>query len=295
MKKVIGIILAVIVLTLGIYLLVKYLQSKKEPYGTFILPRLEWSRFVVKEIDPQKIALDFEMILDNPMPTGFKVDSFTYDFTIASEVLFTETYPKSIEFKGNDSSLVELPVTIYLKKLKRVLDSLDMSEADSADYGFRGYFYANVPLVEKRKFAYDHGFKAPLYKVPVTQIRDWKLEKLKFNESRIVFDLFIHNRNVFPYEFKNLEYKIDLGNEMVFEGAVKQEIIVEAQDSLTIALPVEVDNSELLSALWDYIRKGDDIDYKFWSRLQHISKNNTIRDSPLIIKAEGNLSELKEP
>ncbi|MGB0175711.1 MAG: LEA type 2 family protein [Owenweeksia sp.] len=294
MKKIIlGIILALIV-GLGIYLLVKYNQAQKDPYGTFLLPRLEWSQFVFKEISAEKTTMDFAMILDNPTPIGFKVDSFAYDVTISDYTVFRSTYANTIVFKGNDSNLILLPITMYNDTLTYILDSLDMAGVDSTDYGIKGYFYADVPIVQERRFEYDQTFRAPLYKIPTTVIKDWRIKKLSLKESQLVFDLEIQNENVFPYEFKNMEYKIDLGNEMVFEGTIHEEIIIGARSTATINMPVDVDNSELFSAIIEYLKKGDDISYNFWSRIELVGNSNTIRDSPMILKARGNLSEFKD-
>ncbi|MEQ9262977.1 MAG: LEA type 2 family protein [Owenweeksia sp.] len=294
MKRVILIVIMSVLLGTGAFLLVKYQEAEEEPYGTFLLPRLEWSRFVFKEISAEKTTMDFAMILDNPMLLGFRVDSFSYEVSISDYTVFKDTYPRSINFEGNDSSFIMLPVTMYNDTLTYVLDSLDMAGVDSANYGIKGHFYVNIPVVDERKFEYDQTFRAPLYKIPATVIKDWRIEKLRFKESQLVFDLEIQNENVFPYEFKHMDYKIDLGNEMVFEGAIYDEIRIGAKDTAIINMPVNIDNSELFSALMEYLKKGDDISYNFWSRIELVGESNSIRNSPMILKATGNLSEFKD-
>lgn len=294
MKKTILVILVLLLVGAGIYAWLQYRQSQEEPYGTFLVPRLEWSRFVFKEIGPDKTTLDFEMIIDNPMPVGFTIDSFTYEVSIADYAVFRSTYPKTIDFEGNDSNFIMLPITMYMDTLTYVLDSLKMSGTDSTMYGVKGYFYAEIPLLDERKFEYDQEVKAPLYKMPVTRIKDWHLKDLDLGETELVFDLEIQNYNVFPYEFKNIEYEIDLGNNMVFDGALMDKVMVGARDTSLISMPVHIDNSELLDAAWEYIKKGDDIRYDFWSRMEQVGKSNAIKDSPMILRARGRLSEVKD-
>lgn len=294
-KKATWIVIILIILALAIYGWLRYQKSQDEPYGTFLVPRLEYSAFVFKKIEPEVITMDMKMLIDNPTLLGFTVDSFTYDFYIADQMVFSSTYPEQITFEGGDSSYIMLPVTMYNDSLTWILDSLKKAGVENTEYQIKGDFYADVPILDERKFNYNQSFEAPLYKIPTTKIKEWKYRKLEEGEVQIDFVLTIVNFNVFPYEFKDLYYEINLGNDqMVFDGSIPGEVVIPKQDSADITLPVNIDLGELGGAAWNFLTEGTGLEYEFYSKLTLTSQSNTIKDSPMEMYAQGTLESLIE-
>ena len=296
MKKffiVLGVILLGLLVVVGINY-AKYLNSD-EVNKTFIAPRLEYNAFVFKEINPEYVTLEMIAALDNPMPIGFMIDSFSYTFYIEDHEVFTSTYAQSIDFDAGDISFIRVPVTLYNEPLTRILDSLKMNEADSATYRVKGNFYANFPIVKERQIQFDREIIAPAYKVPTTKIIDWDFETIKKGEAIVNFQVMIINFNVFPYNFKDLEYKIDLAEDkMVLEGDIPGSIDIGAQDTGYVTLPAKLDLSEFGGAVWEYIKKGDHIKYDFESTLYLASESKSINGSKVQILASGTLDEVKQ-
>ncbi len=292
-KKAIWIVIILLILALGFYGWNRYQKSQNEEYGTFFIPRLEYSAFVFKRIEPEVITMDMKMLIDNPTLFGFTVDSFTYDFYIADQMVFSSTYPEKIEFKGGDSSFIMLPVTMYNDSLTWVLDSLKKSGVENATYTVKGNFYADVPLLKERQFSYEQSFEAPLYKIPATKLKDWKYKKLENGDVTIDFILTIVNFNVFPYDFKDLSYEINLGNDkMVFDGAIMGDVNIPKEDSVDLVLPVNIDLDQLGGAAWNFIFKGRDLEYEFYSKLTITNESNTINDSPMELYSKGTLGTI---
>jgi LEA14-like dessication related protein len=295
MKRPVLLLLILVLLGGAIYFFTLYKQSKNEPYGTFIVPRLEYSAFVFKQIKPEYVTMDMKMLIDNPSPIGFKVDSFTYDFYIADFRVFSSTYPEEIDFNNLDSSYIMIPITMWNDTLTYVLDSLKKAGVENTTYSVKGHFYADIPVLKERKFKYNQSFEAPLYKIPATKLIDWDYDGLEKGDATINFTLRIVNFNVFPYEFKDIEYRVELGdNNRVFEGKKMGQIDIPKEDSVDLVLPVVVDLDELGGAFLEYIGKGDQLTYDFYSKLILTSKSNTIKDSPMELFSTGNLETIKE-
>ncbi len=295
MKRTILVIILLAILGGAIYFFTLYQKSKNEPQGTFLVPRLEYSAFIFKEIKPEYVTMDMEMLIDNPSPFGFKVDSFTYDFYIADYRVFSSTYPNTIDFDKLDSSYIMVPVTMYNDSLTFVLDSLKKAGVENTTYSVKGHFYADIPVLNERKFEYNQSFEGPLYKVPATKLRDWDFKGFDDGNATIDFTLEIINLNVFPYEFRDMEYRISLGGDNhVLSGNIAGEVRIPEEDSATIVLPVELDLDELGGAFIEYIGKGDDLTYNFYSKLILIAPGNTLDESPMELFSTGTLETIKE-
>lgn len=295
MKRTIGVVFLLVIIALGIYLFVRYQNSQKEEHGTFLLPRLEYSAFVVKQIDPGFVKMDMQMLIDNPSPIGFKLDSFSYNLYIADYRVFGSTYPDEIDFNNFDSSYIMLPVTMYNDSLTFILDSLKDAGVEETTYRVKGKFYTDVPVVDKQEFEYDQSFEAPVYKIPEGRLVDWEFTGIEDGKAGIDFTLLVINLNTFPYEFKDMEYRVTLGeNNRVFEGYKPGRIDIPEEDSATIVLPVQVNLSDLGGAFLEYIGKGDDLKYEFYSKMKLAAENNSIEDSPVEIFANGDLESIQE-
>lgn len=295
MKKIIWVVILLVLLALGIYFFTLYQKSKNEPNGTFLVPRLEYSAFVFKEIHPDYVTMDMKMLIDNPSPVGFKLDSFTYDLYIADYKVFSSTYPYPIDFEKLDSSFIMVPVTMHNDKLTYVLDSLKKSGVEKTTYSLRGDFYADVPILKERKFEYDQSFEAALYKIPATKLVDWEFRELKNGDATIDFRLKVINFNVFTYEFKDMEYEVTLGDKnRVLSGQKMGKVEIPKEDSAQIVLPVVLDLSELGGAFLEYLGAGEDLTYNFYSKLILTSPANTINESPMEMYSSGELKTIKE-
>ena len=75
MKKVIVIAVSALVICLLLFLFLEYRKAKENSTETFLLPRLEYSAFIVNEITPTKTQMDLQLLIDNPSILGFKSDS----------------------------------------------------------------------------------------------------------------------------------------------------------------------------------------------------------------------------
>lgn len=295
MKKVIWAIVILALLGGGIYYYLRYREIQKDPYETFIVPRLEYSSFVFKTIKPEYVTMDMNMLIDNPTLIGLAVDSFTYDFYIADYRVFNSTYPEAINLEAGDSSFITIPVTMYNDSLNFVLDSLKKAGVEDAEYRVKGNYYLDVPIFDERKFSYDRTFTAPLYKIPITTIADWDFKEFEDGNALLTFTLKVVNLNVFPYEFKDLSYRIILGeDEKVFTGNKPGQVNIGSEDTAYIELPVEVDIGQFGGALLEYLFKGDDLTYNFYSRLVVVSDGKPMKDSPMELYSVGTLGSIKE-
>ena len=290
---ILGVILLIIAAVIGFNYL-KF-QNSDEPDKTFIAPRLEYNAFVFKTIRSDYVTMDMVADLDNPMPIGFSIDSLYYEFYIEDALVFKSTYKNPVDFDAGDTSRVVIPITMYNDPLNRVLDSLKITDADSATYRVKGNFYADFPIINDKKITYDREIKAPAYKIPLTKVVDWDFQEIKKGDIIVNFRLMIVNFNVFPYNFRDLTYEIDLADEkMVLEGEVPGNIDIGAMDTAYITLPAKLDLGQFAGAAWEFIKKGDHITYDFHSKLYITSESNTIDDSPTELFAQGTLDELRE-
>jgi hypothetical protein len=97
MKK--GWIIALVLLLIGgIGAYVWYSRLKNEaaseggPYDNTLKPRLELSRMDITDISEDAIYMTMYMLIDNPLPVGFKAHQLNYTVYVANTPVIEDSY-----------------------------------------------------------------------------------------------------------------------------------------------------------------------------------------------------------
>ncbi len=139
MKK--GWLIVLIVLLIGgigAYIWFRNVKEKRTaeggPHDDTLKPRLEMTRMAITDIGEDTIRMNLYMLIDNPLPVGFKSPSMDYTFYIANTPVMVDAYKKPVEVKSGDSTLIVLPAKLVYKTLAKVLQTLDRKDIDSTNY-----------------------------------------------------------------------------------------------------------------------------------------------------------------
>jgi LEA14-like dessication related protein len=294
MKKGLIVFIIIILILSGIVLYIVLpglLQKKKDPFATVIKPRIEAMNILIKELDKEKTTMDMKLLVDNPSPIGISLDSLSYQFYIGDTEVMESSYPKGIKMKGNDSTWITLPVTVFNKKLVKKLKGLEEKKIDSVEYRMKSKVYANIPFKDG-PLNLDYAIKAPAFVIPKMKVKGLEIKKFGLKESKAIFKTEIENPNPIPFEFKNTSYKVKIDKDKLLEGKIDTAVIIPRYSKKILDFPVEVSLSEAGEAVFRLLVKPSDTDYYFSFKTKLISKSNMLRDSKLFLEDEGKLKDL---
>ncbi len=292
MKKIILSILAILLLALIAFIAVDlYHYSKdKSPYRTLFVPRLEAGVFEITDIELDRTKLRSKMLIKSPLPFNLAADSLQYKIYISGVEVIKSSYAKSLNIRKWDSTWLDLPVTVYNEKLFAALDNADKQGKDSVVYRIQTTFYTHLPF--KKNFDIDVDKLLPLIYIPTATLEKIDYDSLSLKGITLYIRMMVGNKNKFPLQFKDLKYKFALADYPWISGAKWGTIDIKAQDSTELALPVRISFTDAFKSLGPLIRKGGKTDYKFGLDLKLVSDNNAMRDSKIVLKNAGTVTEI---
>lgn len=301
MKK--GVIIALAIALIGAAgALVWYLRLKNErastgkPYDNTLSPRLELSRFDITDIDEEAINLNMYLLIDNPLPVGFKAHQVDYTVYIANTPIVVDSYKKPIEVRSGDSTVVALPAKLLSKKLNSVLDSLYAKHVDTTTYTLRTTFALDLPILGKETFAVTSSKRAPTYYVPTFKVTDIDFGPLNLKSQDIAARVAITNRNKFPYNIVDTHYSVTINGKQIAEGDQPEPILVKADATTPVVFPVTGKPGKTLSVLPKMLFDKKDTPYEVAFRCKIIDKkgNLAFKNSKVVTTIRGTLDDFKK-
>lgn len=295
MKKkhiVLIVILALIFVPLIVFIAVDlyHYSQDKSPYRTLIIPRLEAGVFEVTDLELDRTKLNSKMLIKSPLPFNLAADSLQYQIYISGKEVIKSTYAKGINIRRWDSTWINLPVTVYNEKLFAALDDADKLGKDSVVYRIKTTFYTHLPF--KQKFEIDVDKLLPLIYIPTVQLAKIDYDSLSLKGITLIINMKIGNRNKVDLQFKDLKFKFQLADYPWVYGAKWGEVNIKAQDTTALVLPVRISFTDAFKSLGPLIRKGGKTDYKIGMDLKLVSDLNAMKNSKVVFKNEGTVSEI---
>ncbi|HYG39325.1 MAG TPA: LEA type 2 family protein [Cytophagales bacterium] len=269
-----------------------YKEQKKDPYTTFIKPRVELANFQIKTMTRQKTEMNMNMLIDNPSPIGFKINNLKYKIYIVDTEVMKSTYSKAIKLEGNDSSLISLPVTVYNEKLIRKLEELENKNLDSVNYKIKGQFFTNIPFLKGEPIDFEMEKRLPLYKIPKAKFEKLKIEKLGLNNTKVIIQTKIENPNVFPFKFKETIFKVNIDKDELMKGNIDTVVNIPAKGKVDLNLPAEISIKEVGETAFEMLLKPGDVDYSFYLETKLVSEDNSLKNSLITMEGQGKLQDL---
>lgn len=283
----------VLILAGALYLFINFQRSGKDVKEQ-VVPQLQLAQMQVTNLTADRAEIQMNMIIDNPTPVGLDIDSLYYTIYIEDNEVVKTTYPDPLHIEGSGNTTVSLPLTIYYDKLQSVLKKLEEEGKDSVVYKINAILHTDLALIPKDKFDLEVEKKMPLIRAPEIKVTDIRIDKLDFSGAVVQVEAFVVNENVYPLGFENMDYSFQIDDNETMEGHKSETVKVEAKDSTTIAIPVEVNFKEMGKGLIDLIKEGGDLQYTFNLRAKLVSDAHFLKEGEMTLNATGKLNELAD-
>ena len=301
MKK--GWIIALALLLIGIagaYIWYTRLKSNAEAegstYDNTLKPRLEMSTLEITDIDDDRIKMNVKLLIDNPLPVGFKASQLTYTILMANTPIINNTYEKPIEIKSGDSTEVILPMTVLNKKLMQVLKTLDRKDIDSTTYTVRSHFDLDIPILGERTFSPTITRRLPTFYLPKIKIEDLDFGKLGLKRTDVAAKVAVTNQNKFPFTFTDTHYTVSIDGKEIAEGHQPEPILIKKQATTPVVFPVTVKPGQTLGLLPKMLFDKKDTPFLVTLRCKLIDKNGNMafKNSKMHTVIRGTLADFKK-
>ena len=270
--------------------------AEGRPHDDTLKPRLEMGNMTITDIDDNKIDMTVRLLIDNPLPVGFRAKRLNYTVLMANTPVVEDSYEKAIEIKSGDSTYVTLPMKVLINKLATVLKTLDKKDIDSTTYTVRSTFDLDVPILGERTFKTTITKRLPTFYLPEIKIENIDLGKIGLKRTDVATKVSIRNKNKFPFNFTDTHYSVTIDGKQIAEGDQREPILIKAQATTPVVFPVTMKPGQLLSLLPDALFNKETTPYVVNFRAKLIDKkgSNMFSNSELNTQVKGTLADFKK-
>ena len=266
------------------------------PNDGTLKPRLEMSNVNITNIDDDKIDMTVKMLIDNPLPVGFKAKRLNYTVLMANTPIVEDSYEKAINIESGDSTYVTLPMKLLIQKLGTVLKTLDKKDIDSTTYTVRSTFDLDVPILGERTFKTTINKRLPTIYLPEIKIDDIDFGKVGLKRTDVATKVSILNKNKFPFNITDAHYSVTIDGKQISEGDQPEPILIKAQATTPVVFPVTVKPGEVLSLVDEMLFKKETTPYVVNFRAKLVDKEGSamFSNSKLNTQIKGTLADFKD-
>ena len=290
------IIWALLVLLCGVFLghCINRLQAQKaDPGAPFFTPTMELANITITKLTREQVDMTMDVVLDNPLPFGFSLDSFTFVMAIAGKEVVRSIYPDPLQLDGYGQTTVSMPITTKQELLLGTLKELDAEGVDSVVYGVDVDFTKSFPLIGERPLSFHLERYLPLFILPEVEVKDLQVQKVGLKETRMDLVLELSNENDGSVAIRNTKVVLRVGEDRVLSTHVDSVICIPAKDKVDIAIPLRIDLGEALGTLMKFLIKPGTA-YQFELDAIVVSDSPTTNGTAIHVQRDGVLKELKE-
>ncbi len=284
------------VLLIGIVLghCVKRVQARQaNPDAPFFMPSMELANITLTKLTKEQVDMSMAVVLDNPLPIGFAVDSFTFAMAIAGEEVVRSTYPDPLELIGYDRTVFTMPISTKQERLLGTLKELDAQGRDSVTYAMDTEFTKEFPLIGERPLSFHVERDLPLFILPEVEVLDLQVDKIGLNDTRLSLVLELKNENNGSVAVRDTKVTMRVGEDRVLKTEIDSALCIPAMDKVNITLPLKIDLAEAMGTMMKFLLKAG-TSYRFELDATIVSDQAATNGTLIHVERDGVLKELKE-
>jgi len=257
-------------------------------------PHVSVKKIIVHDIGEDRISMTAQMMVSNPLLIDLKADTLQYQLLINSIKILETEFIKPVDIKPLDSVMISLPIEVRTKPLAKVLNQFEINGIDSADYTLRSKLYFELPIVGKKTYTVNRTQRGPAYRLIKLRIEDVDIEKFRLKHSDLSMSLVVENPNIFGISIRDVDYDLTIGKDFHMEGKVKNTTHLPARSNITLPLKLDVHTKNIPRLAWQVLFEKKHTPYNIKFRCKMVSKDDTFKDTRLIVTQDGRLDELKD-
>jgi len=292
-KKILWIVVILLLGSLAVHLIIRLQAKGKDPDASFFMPSMEFANITITKLTPELVDMSMDVVLDNPLPFGFEVDSFTFAMAIAGVEVVRSTYPDPLHVNGYGWTTITMPISTRQELLLGTLKKLDAEGRDSVIYGMDIEFTKKIPLIGEKPMSFHFERHLPLFILPEVEVMDLQVDKVGLNDTRLSLVLQVKNENNGSVAFRDTKVTMRVGEDRVLKAEVDSVLTIPANDKVNITLPLQIDLGEAIGTMMKFLIKPG-TSYQFELDATIVSDKPSTNGTMIHVQRDGVLKELKE-
>jgi|GEM_PF-5031717 len=292
-KKILWIVVILLLGSLAVHLIIRLQAKGKDPDAAFFMPSIEFADITITKLTRERVDVSMGIALDNPLPIGFAVDSFTFTLAIADVEVVRSTYADPLELNAYDRTMITMPISTKQELLLGTLKKLDAEGRDSVIYGMDIEFTKKFPLIGEKPLSFHLERYLPLFILPEVDVMDLQVDKVGLNDTRLSLVLQVKNENNGSVAFRDTKVTMRVGEDRVLKAEVDSVLTIPANDKVNITLPLQIDLGEAIGTMMKFLLKPG-TSYQFELDATIVSDKPSTNGTMIHVQRDGVLKELKE-
>ena len=221
-------------------------------------PEVSFDSVKISGISFNTMDFIFKYKIDNPNAVSLNLESFKYDLFVENNKFISGVSPSPLSIKKEDSSFVEIPVSIEYKELLNVFK--DLASKSSAAYRIESEFSVDLPVFGSRAFPVKHEGTFPVLKLPEVTFESFKALSITPFSAILELSVNIINKNSFAISPDSFNFDFTVNKSQWMKGIIKNIEEMAPGKSTVVKIPVEINPSKVGKELFEFIFKGKGLD-----------------------------------
>ncbi|HEX2532393.1 MAG TPA: LEA type 2 family protein [Chitinophagaceae bacterium] len=247
----------------------------------------------ITDMQPGRVRAISQVVIQNPLPVPLQATRYDYTVLLRGRKVAEGSYTQPIRLPAGGKETVYLPLYIRTRQLDEANDQPGAAGKDLARYTFINKIYTDVPVAGKRIITFNLEKDLPLIRMIRMKPGDLDIGKLGLRNSGLDLQLQLTNPNSFTIRMRDGVYVMRIDNRQVLNGALQEELILPAGETVTVPLRLELRTGRALKTGWKMLFDKKDTRYQLRFSGKLVSESSLLEEAAVRMRDEGTLEDLK--
>lgn len=284
----------ILLLSVGIILTVMYYVFNPKKALNLVFPGINEISYVHIDLKNDSSLVSLYVLVQNKMPYKLVIDTIHFEVELNGFKIAEETIALQIDQSRYDSDTIELPVSLSLQGISKIIDELQGQDSTNMDVNF----WISYKTIIGNPKIHLHKKIRVLTPVPI-HISILKLEQKKYklaektSEANLKVEI-INNGNAMDLQLNAISYNLQIRNTLSSKGDLVGSIDIKPTSSLIVDIPLIIEYDSPLKTAWQIFADNDSATYDL--NIQAILTVNNFEKPyriPVEVDATGSLELVK--
>jgi LEA14-like dessication related protein len=222
-------------------------------------PNVRFSQVRLSDLSFDKADLMFSVEISNPNNVGINLSGFNYDFLLNENSFVSGNNSDPLQIQPNETSTIDLPVSLGFKKLYDTYNSLRNS--DSVAYSLKMDLGFNLPVLGVTRVPLQTSGTFPTMKMPSVKLQALKLENLSFSGADLRLKVMVDNPNGWSMMLNTMNYALNINGSQWLQGTSNQSMGIEKHQENIVEIPFSLNFFEMGSSIYNLLTGDKSLSY----------------------------------
>jgi len=254
-------------------------------YSETVKPTASLTGMRLANINFEQADLVFDLAVVNKNPVPIDLAGLDYDLKIANQSLVSGITAQAIKIKANDTSKVQLPITLKFADLKKLPGEL--WNKDTFSYQLDTKFNLNLPVIGNYAIPVSKQGELPVPKIPEINVKAVKVKNLSFTAADLIAQVEISNPNAFDLAMSDFDYQLNINQQTWGKGSLNEKNQVPQKGKTVIDIPVKLDILSAGQSAYKMLLNKTPMQYQLTGNLTLDTGIELLRDYKMPLDVKG--------